>query len=273
MLLALCWRRTLLGHLFMPLAMPPPMPQLLAHMPPPPSDGLFTPLEETKKFCHAHAKRHGYALRIQSNNLRSQGSILLACNQRGKHKSAGVGLRDRTSRAKGCKMTVTIAALDKNGPREHWQIRHGKETLHNHPPASSASVFPSYRRCQIVARDALDKIQLDFHVGVEPRKTVAALQNQGVDLVQKSDVYNQRRRLQMALLQTQTPTEYALQLMARNNNVFFSEYVTDSENRLTTLFIAYNDSVALYKKHPNVVLIDCTYKTTGTTWHFSTSAV
>jgi len=31
--------------------------------------------------------------------------------------------------------------------------------------------------------------------------------------------------------------------------------------RLERLFFAHPNAVALYKQHPNVVLVDCTYKT------------
>ena len=38
-------------------------------------------------------------------------------------------------------------------------------------------------------------------------------------------------------------------------------YTNPKTNRLERLFFAYPDAIQIYKKHPEVVLLDCTYKT------------
>ena len=38
-------------------------------------------------------------------------------------------------------------------------------------------------------------------------------------------------------------------------------YINPKTKRLERLFFAYPDAVKLYKQHPDIVLLDCTYKT------------
>lgn len=43
--------------------------------------------------------------------------------------------------------------------------------------------------------------------------------------------------------------------------MFFNEYVTDIERHLSALFVAGMNLIVLYKAHPEITLVDCTYKT------------
>lgn len=104
-------------------------------------------------------------------------------------------------------MTVTIAAIDKNDPQSLWRIRHGKIAAHNHPPASSAAVFLTSRQQQLINNRAPSTVAVDCLAGTEPRRTVARLHNEGNDLVQPSDIDDEKRRIQNTLTVIETPTE------------------------------------------------------------------
>src|SRR6202011_6032049 len=61
-------------------------------------------------------------------------------------------------------------------------------------------------------------------------------------------------------LDGKTPVEWLLAKL-KEQNYSPKEYVNPKTNRLKRLFFAHLDAVVIYKQHPNIVLMDCTYKT------------
>ncbi|ETL86228.1 hypothetical protein L917_14330 [Phytophthora nicotianae] len=53
--------------------------------------------------------------------------------------------------------------------------------------------------------------------------------------------------------------EYLLDQLSSDE--YYSAYAVDSLNQLTHLFMAYKPAIEIYKAHPDVLQLDCIYKT------------
>ncbi len=73
------------------------------------------------------------------------------------------------------------------------------------------------------------------------------------------DLYNVRYQISRELLNGLTPIQALLSQLAADDFVW--EYQLDSDRRVTHLFFAYRRSLRLYSLYPEVLLLDCTYKT------------
>ena len=73
------------------------------------------------------------------------------------------------------------------------------------------------------------------------------------------DIYNARQQIRTETLAGRTPiAALAEQLDAGE---FSWEVVTTEQGHITHLFFAAHKSLALYERYPEVLLLDCTYKT------------
>ncbi len=73
------------------------------------------------------------------------------------------------------------------------------------------------------------------------------------------DVYNARHRLRIESLAGQTPIQALFSQLSAND--FEWEYLTSEAGNVTHLFFAPMSSIDLVEFYPEVVLLDCTYKT------------
>jgi hypothetical protein len=73
------------------------------------------------------------------------------------------------------------------------------------------------------------------------------------------DVYNAQQRIRNLVLGGQTPIQALVQQLRAEDFVWNVQ--TDLQGHVTQLFFAYRPSLALFKAYPEVLLIDCTYKT------------
>ena len=73
------------------------------------------------------------------------------------------------------------------------------------------------------------------------------------------DIYNIRKTIWIEQLAGKTPIEAMLHELWKSNYVH--EYQLDQQYHITHLFFAHPTSIELLKRYPDVVLMDCTYKT------------
>ena len=91
------------------------------------------------------------------------------------------------------------------------------------------------------------------------------------------DIYNLFASLRIEELDSQTPIEWLLQVISKsivihkNTNESLQklkdlqfnprEYIHPDTNKLQTLFLAHPEAIKLWKNHPDIILLDSTYKT------------
>jgi hypothetical protein len=151
---------------------------------------------------------------------------------------------------------AVIAAETAGG---QWVLRSGQNSAHNHAPVDSV-VFHKHRHRQLEDSDVRRQIKVDYDVGTAPRNTLARLHQQNFWHITIRDVYNEQQRLRRLDLNGKTPIERAIEVCEEREN-FWSRWSVDDEFHCNLLFMAHRKMIKLYRRHPDVLLLDCTYKT------------
>ncbi|RKF56345.1 Protein FAR-RED ELONGATED HYPOCOTYL 3, partial [Golovinomyces cichoracearum] len=73
------------------------------------------------------------------------------------------------------------------------------------------------------------------------------------------DLYNLGQHIRIQQLGGKTPIHWLADELEQRD--FFFRIDTDDNNRVTRLFMAHPECIKLLKRYPDVLLIDCTYKT------------
>jgi len=225
----------------------------------------FSSLALAKEAVNAVARANGYALvttRSNANASKTKLLVTLACDRHGKptpyQPKPGVKRRQgRATRKCECPMRIHIV---KDTSSEEWKIEHrGNESTHNHQPSRTPMSHPVHRRSDLTP-EITQEILADARTGVKPAQTLARLvqKNPDISLIVE-DIYNAKRRAEDEILQGKSRMEFVLGELSTDQ--FFSANQVDSTNRLTHLFLAYEPAIDIYKANPDVLLMDCTYKT------------
>jgi hypothetical protein len=137
-----------------------------------------------------------------------------------------------------------------------------KEEHHNHDPSSESTSHPSHRRAGIATLPESSKQMVDtLRLRNTPVSTVRAqLGDMGVKVTSK-DLYNMKQRARNAELGGLTAVQWLYDTLQELR--WFCRFDTDPNvpNRVTRIFFAHPGSVQLLKGNPDVILLDCTYKT------------
>ncbi|KAF6523203.1 hypothetical protein HZS61_014731 [Fusarium oxysporum f. sp. conglutinans] len=127
---------------------------------------------------------------------------------------------------------------------------------HNHPPSPDASAHPAHR--QLSERDAAIISSLTT-AGAAPRDIRTYLHNSSDTLATQQDIYNRIAATRRDLREGQSSIQALVDQLQGEG--FWCRVRLDSDNRLTAIFFAHPDSVAYLQSNPDVLLLDCTYKT------------
>jgi MULE transposase domain len=96
--------------------------------------------------------------------------------------------------------------------------------------------------------------------GVAPKEIASAISIESPNLTWTiQDIYNVRRELRAELLEGRSPIEAMLHELETGSFEF--NYQLDQDGHITLLFFAHPESLLLLKRYPEVLLMDCTYKT------------
>ncbi len=129
---------------------------------------------------------------------------------------------------------------------------------HNHEASSTIAAHLSLRR---LTEEQKANVASLTRAGAAPRTiTNAILQNlPATASVTVKDIYNARQKIRTETLAGRTPiSALAEQLDA---NEFSWQVKTDNQGHITHLYFAERNNLALYKRYPEVLLLDCIYKT------------
>ena len=94
--------------------------------------------------------------------------------------------------------------------------------------------------------------------GTAPREVVSTIRQNTDHPIIKQDVYNIRNTLKLKNLAGKTPMEALISVL--QTGVYTVSYKQDAAGRLTHLFFAHPKSIELLHRFPEVLIMDCTYK-------------
>ncbi|KAG6989724.1 PKS-NRPS hybrid synthetase [Fusarium oxysporum f. sp. conglutinans] len=164
--------------------------------------------------------------------------------------------RKTTTRGTGCKFSVLAKeSLDKS----RWTLRHRPDTrfsLHSHPPSQHPSAHPIHRKLPEEDQTQLERLA---NAGIAPRHIRTYLRQYCNSAATQQDVYNCLAATRRKLCEGQT-TIHALANQLDEEG-FWSRMQFGSDGRVTAVLFAHPDSLTYLQAYPDILLLDCTYKT------------
>jgi MULE transposase domain len=201
-----------------------------------------------------HARDNGYAIIIRRSNPRD-GTIYFKCDRGGQYQARnGINdtnrKRDTGTRLIGCPFSVRANLKD-----GIWTIK-VRDADHNHEATKTAVSHPIQHRLTPTLKQQVKDLST---AGITAREIVSTVRQSTDHAVLVSDIYNMRKQLRLENLAGKTPTEALVTILTTSQYVF--NYRTDEIGRVTHLFFAHPRSLQLLEQYPDVLLLDCTYKT------------
>jgi hypothetical protein len=223
---------------------------------PPPSE-FYNTHEEAYNSTLEWAEEHGYGFslrRSKPDGDRPKTCFVYQCIRRSLRSSKAT-IRQTSTLSSNCKFSFTIKQVSTVPPR--WGVLN-TYPHHNHDPAEHPGGLSCHRKR---SNDVKDTIKSMTASHVAPKQIFSVLKQQDPNInIQMVDIYNEQRDLKVARLQGRTPIESLLQRLG-DDTEWVSAYRTDGEERLNALFFAHTAQVKLIRAYPDVLLMDCTYRT------------
>src|SRR3954447_10747566 len=221
----------------------------------PPPEQVFETYEELETAVQSFAKCHGYAIAIGRSHSDRKGEIrarTLSCVKGGKARDRVVDRKKpMISQKTDCPFYCQAVLRKDIG----WSLS-VKNGSHNHD-AMDPIAFHQHRKLP-------DEIRLQVaamsRAGIKPKEIASTVsQTYPSRLWRIQDIYNIRRECKIDLLAGRSPIEAMLYEL--HNSEYEYNYNLDSEMRVSMLFFAHPKSLELLRQYPEVLLMDCTYKT------------
>ncbi|RKK51097.1 hypothetical protein BFJ69_g17956 [Fusarium oxysporum] len=224
-----------------------------------PPEGTYDSREALLLAINSWAKPRGYAFTTGKSSKTPNGrvKVVFACDRNKPPPSASVERTRRTcSRGTGCKFSV-LAKQSLGG--NSWVLSHRPSqeyALHNHPPSEDPSAHPAHRQLKENDFKAISSLTAS---GAAPREIRTYFYNNSDTLATQKDIYNRIAATRRDLCEGQSSIQALVDHLNREG--FWCRVRLDSNNRLTAIFFAHPDSVAYLQYNPDVLILDCTYKT------------
>ena len=227
----------------------------------PPPEETFETFEACFEHIQQHARNQGYAITtkrskyIYADDQKQLQTAYLHCCKSGTYRNRGSeskNERETTSRLIDCPFRASIRRRN-SGTVYIFQI---EVPNHNYDPLPPIAL-PQHRGLDNAGAALVAQMTQS---GTMPRHITTALRLADPDaLVLVQDIYNERRRIRQENLAGQSPIEAMLRELQKRD--YFIEYKTHISGEVTDLFFAHPKSVELFKRYPEVLIMDCTYKT------------
>ena len=137
-----------------------------------------------------------------------------------------------------------------------------KDPNHNHPAAVDPIALPQHRQRSYDINRTIADI-LGSSIGAT--KILTNLLKKDIT-ISIQDIYNERKLNKKRLLGGLTPIQALIKSLSEHgsddpNLKYYFAYKEDDSNRVKYLFFAHPELIKFFWKNPNILLLDCTYKT------------
>ena len=222
---------------------------------PAPPESICDSYEEVYDALKTHGMQHGYGFvlkRSKPHNSDVKTRYYYHCDRFRNYQSSAKKLNTST-RSRGCPFKLVIFKMKHS---EQWKLD-VLDKHHNHPPSINPSAHNVYRRRTTAQKEV---IELMTQAGARPMQILAAIQSedQGT-LISATDIRSERKAIKERHLGGRRPMEALLDDLSTVDWVFALK--KDSNNRIQNLFFAHQKQVELLLANPDVLLMDCTYRT------------
>ena len=218
---------------------------------PAPLDEAYGSHEEAFNALKQHSFLFGWGFRKTDSRPRHaviRTRIYYCCDKVGQYTSKAE-VRDTKSRAYNCPFKLVIY---QEGVQ--WKLKVLNKD-HNHPPSLDPSTHHIHRR-----RTPAQKEYIRSRSGTAPKQILIDLRREDPQtLISDQDIRNERASAAAEYLNGRSPLEALLDEFSTPEWVFDVKH--DTDNRLECLFFAHKNQVELLHANPDVLLMDCTYRT------------
>lgn len=224
-----------------------------------PPEGTYNSRESLLETINSWAKPRGYAFTTGKSSKTSNGRVrvVFACDRNGQPPSTSTERKRRTcTRGTGCKFSVLAKqSLDGNS----WTLRHRQDqgcSEHNHQPSQDPSAHPAHRH---LTRNDRCTVTSLANAGIAPKDIRTYLRQNSDTIATQQDIYNRIAESKRELCEGQS----TIQALANqlDNEGFWCRMQLDSDGRVTAVLFAHPDSLAYLQAYPDLLFLDCTYKT------------
>jgi hypothetical protein len=225
-----------------------------------PPEDTYSSREELFTAINTWAKPRGYAFSTGRSRKTQSGrtSIHFICDRGAGRPSPDLEKRRRKTsiRRTGCQFSV-IAKESIDGAT--WSLRHRPAhvlSYHNHGPSIAPLAHPRHRQISEAHEEAIHGLS---SAGVPAREIRSYLQLQsGLDILQQ-DIHNCIARSKRNLAHGQSNIHALANEL--DNEGFWNQIRLGQDNRVTSVIFAHPKSLEYLKAYPDVIILDCTYKT------------
>lgn len=221
-----------------------------------PPERFFESRQALFESINSWAKPRGYAFITQRSTKEKNGTltVIYACD-RSRHPSSSRLERQRktTTRRTNCLFSI----LAKETTDGSWALKHRPDqrfTLHNHEPSQHPSAHPVHRQLS----GGTSQLATLSNAGLAP-KEIQTLVRQSGSLATRQDIYNRIAEVRRDAHEGQSPIQALANQLDKEG--FWSRIQFAPDGRVTAVLFAHPDSLAYLQAYPELLLLDCTYKT------------
>ncbi|RKK65642.1 hypothetical protein BFJ69_g16107 [Fusarium oxysporum] len=224
-----------------------------------PPEGEYESREALFEAINAWAATRGYAFITRRSTKEKTGrrTITYMCDRRRNHPIVSrERQRKTTTRTTGCEFSVLAK---ENNDRSTWTLRHRSDSrfsLHNHEPSQDTTALPVLRT---LSKEHLSQLTGLTNAGIAP-KEIRTYMRQNLDTIAtQQDIYNRIADARREVCQGQSCLIALADQLFREG--FWSQFQTGPDGRVKAVLFAHPESVAYLQAYPDVLILDCTYKT------------
>jgi hypothetical protein len=226
-----------------------------------PPEGQFNSRYELRVTINAWAAPRGYAFVVKRSRTTKNGTseVVFSCDRgagRAPSYSSEERVRNTITRRTACPFSVTAK---ESLCKTIWTLRHRSEphfAQHNHSPSVSRVAHPVHRQ---LSHQDKSTVQQLANAGIAAKQIRSYLRDSSDTQATKQDIYNCIAKGKRDLTQGQSDI-HALTSQLEDEG-FWNRISLDETSRVTAVLFAHPQSLEILKSYPEVLILDCTYKT------------
>jgi hypothetical protein len=221
-----------------------------------PPESVYESREVLFKAINNWALTRGYAFTIGRSTKAKSGRVTItyACDRSFRPPSSTI-LRQRqtNSRGTGCLFSILAQECSDNT----WVTKYRPDqqfSVHNHEPSIHPTAHPIHRQ---LSGDISQLVNLT-DAGISPKEIQTFVRVSG-SLATRQDIYNRIADVRRDACEGQSPIHALANKLDKEG--FWSRIQFTPDGRVTAVFFAHPDSLRYLRAYPEVLFLDCTYKT------------
>ena len=221
-----------------------------------PPENVYSSRKALFEAINLWAITKGYAFTTGKSTTEKSGraTVTFACD-RSRRPPEALSNRQRrtTSRVTSCPFSI----LAKESSDGSWVLKHRPDlrfSIHNHEPSQHPVAHPIHRQLS----GGTSQLASFANAGLAP-KEIQTLVRQSGSLATRQDIYNRVADIRRDACEGQSPIQALANQLDKEG--FWSRIQFASDGRVTAVLFAHPDSLAYLAAYPEVLLLDCTYKT------------